>query len=174
MPRNFQSRLGAKMDKLKRKLIDNSISLSGNTLDFMRITSKFSKQGDLESRTIDEIGVIEVVMPPMIDVPMRRVKNDAGTLSLDSMDVHDLFPFDCYTLNKYNIDKDDLLIRVIQDPEVDRPYVMVLQVKDTMMTLGNQSPIWKTFKAVYYDNQLPAEILTIITQAQTRRVSLGW
>ena len=140
----------------------------------MRITANYTKQKDLISRTIEEIGVLEVVMPPMIDVPMRRVKNVDNSLSLDSLDPFELFPFECYTLNRYNIDKDDLLIRVIQDPEVDRPYVMILQVIDTLMTIGSQDPIWKKFKCVYYNQSLPAEILALVIEAQQRRVLLGW
>jgi len=174
MPRNIQSRLGSKLDRLKRKLIDNSISLAGNTLDFMRISAKYTKQGDLESRTIDDIGLIEVVMPPMIDIPMRRVINTEGTLSLDSLDPFNMFPFECYTLNKYNIDKDDLLIRVLKDPEVDRPYVMILQVLETFITIGTNYALWRKFNCAYYNNTLPQEILELVSDAQLRRTELGW
>jgi len=172
--RTFQSRIGAKLDKLKRKLIDNSISLTGNTLDFMRITHKKTYQGDIESRIVEEVGLIEVVMPPMTDIPMRRIRNENGDVAIDSMDATELFPFEVYTLNRHNMDRDDILFRVIQDPEVDRPYVMILQIKDTLMTLGSHSPLWKKFTATFYDQQLPQEILDLVIAAQNRRIELGW
>jgi hypothetical protein len=172
--RNFQSRLGSKMDKIKRKLFDNQISLTGNTLDFIRVTSRKSKQGDIESRIVEEVGVIECVMPPMIDIPMRRILSDDGVTTIDSFAATDSFPFEVYTLNKYNIDRDDILFRVIIDPDVDRSYCMVIQVKDTHMTLGSQSPLFKKFSAVYYDQKLPNEILNLVISAQAKREKLGW
>lgn len=174
MVRNFQSRLGSKLDKLKRKIFDNQISLAGNTLDFIRVSAVRSKQGDIESRTIEEVGVIECVLPTMIDIPMRRILSSDGVTTIDSFDATEIFPFEVYTLNKYNVDRDDLIFRVIQDPEVDRSYVMILQVKDTLMTIGSHSPLWKKFIAVYYDQTLPNEIIQMIASEQLKREKLGW
>ena len=172
--RAFQSRLGAKADKLRRKLFNNSVSLTGSVIDFIGIRLKKTKQGDIASRTIERVGILEVVFPPMVDIPMRRVINDAGNLYLNSLSVEEVKPIEVQVPSKYVLDQDDLLFWVLQDEDVDRPLVLALEVKDTKYTIGSHSTLWKKYICTIYDQQLPAEVLSLITDAQERRVILGW
>lgn len=178
MLRKYQTRLGSKLDKIRRKLTDNMISLSGNLLDFLKISTKRTKQGDILSRRIEDIDVIEVLLPPLKDIPMRRILLDSSTPLLEqfgtSLDLGELLPFEIYTQTKYNLDVDDLLIRVISDSQSDRLYCMVLQIKDTFTTVGSWSMIWRKYYASYYDQNLPSEVLELIIGAQNRRQILGW
>ena len=53
--------------------------------------------------------------------------------------------FEVYAPTECNLNEDDLLIRILYDksPNIDEPYVFVLQVKEVLGTFGYSSLLWK-------------------------------
>ena len=69
MYRDFQTRLQTKHDRIKQKLLDNSIELMAQITDCIRLRLNKNDEGDIISRTIIKMDVLGVVFPPLTDVP---------------------------------------------------------------------------------------------------------
>lgn len=172
--RTFQSRLAAKQNKIAQKLSDNAISLLGTATDVIKITSKKNNMGDLISRTVNDIDVIEIIFPGMVDVPMWRFTKDG--VSGSSHDIHsgDIQPFVLAAPLSSRVDQDDILIKFFEDPAGDNPFVLVLQIKDVLGTFGGRSIIYQKMNASYYDEQLEPEIWQWCIEIAERRNLLKW
>lgn len=177
MVRMFQSRLGRFQDPIRRKLTDNLISLNGLATDCLRIRLKQTKQGDIETRTVEEASVVPIIFPPLIDVPYRKLLPDAvtGTYKLETLPAAvELFPIQIQTPYTDKIYIGDLIFRVFLEPNVVNPYVMVLEVKEALGTFGVHSIIWSKFNCAFDANELPSEIIDAIVSFAERRQLLGW
>jgi hypothetical protein len=179
MERHFQSRLGKFHDKIRRKLIANKVSLTGQITDTIRVRLKKSKQGDIVSRVVDSVDVVPVVFPILKDVPYRRLpaegEKDPTKIQLESLwQVNDLFPIEIYTPDYDKIYIGDLIFRVIMEPDIEYPLVMVLEVQEALGTFGVRSMIYSKFQATYYNETLPDEILDYVSAAAKRRLHLQW
>lgn len=201
MVRTFQSRLGAFHDRLRRKLTDNSISLTGSAADCIRVHYKRTKEGDIETRVVEAADVISVVFPILQDVPYRRLYKDPGGLRIDTLPaVTELFPFQIMVPHNNNIYMDDLVFRILRDqpepdynnnldyrlhteqdmldgvhaPDIASPIIMVFQVKEPLGTFGAESMVWSKFNCTYSDEKLPTEMLETVVELANRRLALGW
>jgi hypothetical protein len=176
--RTWQSRLGSKLDKQKRRLIDNSIKMMGTTSDILRIRNILTKQLDIESRVIEATIVANVVFPPLINIPSRKlVLAPPGSNNLPSMDslfITDAFPIELIVPQGARIQRDDLIFRVLWDPNVEMANCLVLQAKDTLGTYGSNSLLWERLFCTYYDEVLPQPIIDIIIKTTNRRLALTW
>ena len=186
MNRSFQSRLGRFQDNIRRKLIDNQISLTGQASDTIRIRLKKSKQGDIQSRIVESADVVPVIFPPLVDVPFRRMtgdesnqqaegENDPLKIRLETApNVTELFPIEvmCTQVDKINLG--DLLFRVLLEPEWQYPLVMALEVTEPLGTFGTHSIIYAKYQCVYHNEQLPQEIIDYVAAIARRRLHLGW
>ena len=81
-----------------------------------------------------------------------------------------------YAPTECNLNEDDLLIRILYDksPNIDEPYVFVLQVKEVLGTFGYSSLLWKKCLTTFYDEALPPAILDTIQEAIEKREMLDW
>jgi hypothetical protein len=177
MTRTFQSRMGKYQDALRRKIIDNNISLSGQASDCIRIRIKRTRQGDIKSRVVEEADVISVIFPPIKDAPFRRMtlSKDVTKLEMETLPaVMDLFPIEIVSTQIDKIYKDDLIFRVLQEPDIPNPMVLALQVVEPKGTWGVRSMIYAKYDCTYYQEQLSQEILEIIAATTLRRTTLGW
>lgn len=187
MNRSFQSRLGKYQDNIRRKMLDNQISLTGQAADTIRVRLKMTKQLDIESRIVDSVDVIPVIFPPMIDVPYRRVNdedyyriNQDSTPDEDKMVIQvlpqmvELFPIEIMTTRADKVNTNDLIFRVIMEPDIAYPLAIALEIVDALGTFGIHSMIYSKFKAVYYNEVLPKEIMDYIAATAVRRLNLGW
>ena len=74
MYRDFQARLGVCHDNIKRKLLDNNIELLGVPTDCIRIKVKKNDEGDKISSKIEKADIVNIIFPPLVDVPYRYIK----------------------------------------------------------------------------------------------------
>ena len=178
MTRTFQARLGKYSDRLNRKIIDNQISLMGTPTDCIRVRTTRNKQGDIETRIVEEAEVLPFVFPPMKDVPLRRMVRDAGPgagWKMETLPAADeLFPIELITTHYSRVYIDDLIFRFILEPDTTHPLCLALTVVDPVATFGSQSVIYGKLRCTYYNQPLPQEILDSVAAMATRRGMLGW
>jgi len=172
--RTFQARLAAKLNKISQKLADNSISLMGTATDVIRLKSKKNNFGDIISRSLEDIDVVEIRFPALKEVPMWRF--DSNGVPQQSVDIHsgEYQPFKSIVPLQFKLDQDDILIKFFENPQGDKPLVLVLQVKDVLGTFGDRSIIYQQYNISYYDEQIETEIWEWVLKAAQRRGLLGW
>lgn len=173
----FQARMGSRLDIIKRKLVDNSIRLSSNPTDMIRVKSvRDARSGDLVSRTITTSEILPVILPQMENIPLRRfIAEDNKSIVIPSLySINDKAYFDLYCAQECHLDIDDLLFRIIKDPTSDIPYVMCLQVKDILSTISYGSILYSKYQVTFFDEELPRDIIDIIRKEGLKREELGW
>jgi hypothetical protein len=174
---SWQARLGAKLDPIKRKILDNQILLTSHPTDMLRIrTKRDERTHDVLSRTIISSEVLPVVLPIMKDVPLRRLQHEDGltTLSMSVMEHQEKNPFEAFCPLAGMLERDDLLFRILKDPYTDSPYFMVLQVKDELGTLAYSSLLYVKYKLSFYDEPLPGSVLDTLAEFAAKREELTW
>jgi hypothetical protein len=182
MVRSYQSRLGRFHDPIRKKLIDNSISLSGQVADCIKVRTKVTKQGDIASRIVEDVTVISAVFPPYADVPFRRLTRETGQGDSNTVQLKvttlpaamELFPIQIWTTQYDQIYLGDLIFRIFKDPTSDSPLVVVLQVKEPLGTFGVQNLIYAKYNCTYWDEELPQEMLDVVVATAERRLALQW
>lgn len=123
MVRTFQSRMGHFHDKLRRRLADNTISLTGQAADCIRIQNKRTRVGDIETRVVEAADVVSVIFPILKDVPYRRIHKSPSGIRIDTLPTAmELFPMQVMIPNNNKIYIGDLLFRVLRDPDDDTYY----------------------------------------------------
>lgn len=174
--RTFQARLAKKLNNISQKLSDNNFSRMGTATDVIRIKANKNNLGDLLSRDVQDLDVLEIRFPPLKDVPMWRFDAGSGIpqLSVNIHDQEEFKPFKAFAPLQYKIDQDDILIKFFENPAGDKPLVLVLQVKDILGTFGDRSIIYQQLNITYYDEQLEEEIWNWCLAAAERRGLLGW
>lgn len=176
--RSFQQRLAMKHDLMRRKLIDNTISLTGDATDCIRIKSIKNDEGDKTSRIIQDVDIISVIFPVLKDIPYRNLKKESNGYTITSLVSSAEKDFVTnYIINTphYNkIDVEDLIVRVLQDPEVNYPIVYALEVIENLGTFGGQMLIQHSFNTCLYNQELPQEIVDAIADVAVRRLHIGF
>lgn len=174
--RTFQSRLAAKQNQMAQKLSDNALSMLGTITDVIRVRVKKNHVGDVMSKIIDDIDVVEIMFPPLKDIPMWRFTNSGNTISAQAPDIHgdQIQPFICAAPVGAKVDQGDIIIKFFDNPQNDKPMVLVLQIKDVLGTFGQRSIIFQKLNISYYDEQLEPEIWQWCMDAATRRKILKW
>jgi len=86
----------------------------------------------------------------------------------------DLFPIEIMTTHGAHLLRDDLVFRVLIEPDLPDPLVLALQVQEPKGTWGVHSLIYSKFDCTFYNEILPQEILDIITSIAQRRMELTW
>lgn len=112
----------------------------------------------------------------MKDVPMRRlVKDDASSSIVATFSMlEDQKPFEAFCPISGQLQRDDLLFRIIKDPYADLPYIMVLQVKDELATFSYASLLYVKYMLSFYDEPLPQAVVSEIMNASEKREVLKW
>lgn len=176
--RTYQQRLAMIQDRYKRKLLDNLLEHEGDACDCIRIRTKKSDEGDIITRTIESADIVSVVFPPMKDIPYRRLgKTDNGymiTSIVKSGDEDFVQNYQIRTSHYEMIQKDDLIIRVLQDPEVKMPIIYALEVIESLGTFGGEMLIQQSFNTCLYNEKLDDETIQIIGQMAKRRLNIGF
>lgn len=174
---SFQARLGRKLDNINRKVIDNNLRLASHPTDMIRIKAiRDERSQDLISRRIEDNEILPIILPTMKDVPLRKLTREGlgDVLIPDFYPLQDSEVFDIYAPVEVQLDEDDLLIRLIYVPNVEDPWVICLQIKDNLATVGYNSVIWMHYRCTIYDEKLPDYIVDIIKDANEKREILGW
>ena len=177
--RSWQSRLISKLNTISQKLVDNAIENSGLLTDLIRIKATVSKQGDIQTRTIEGIDVISMIFPSITDLPFWRFINggvprpaEVTSESSTSGEKNELF--ECYVPLSISIDQHDLLLKYFDSGNQDVPWILILQVKDLLGTYGGRKLIWRKVHLTFYDEALPQPLLDFCTQMAQRRKILKW
>lgn len=175
---NFQARLGRKLDIINNRIIDNDIRITAHPTDMIRVEAvRDERSGDLISRVIKSTEVMPILLPKMVDIPLRhliRENRDVLVPSLYSISQEEYF--EVYAPVECDLNEDDLLIRILYDssPEVSDPYILVLQVKDILGTLGYSSILWKKCVCSLYDEVLPEKVVLTLKECIKKREILNW
>lgn len=177
--KTYQDRLAQKLDIKKRKLIDLAINHAGSATDAIRIRLTKNDEGDITSRIIEKADVIHVIFPPMIDIPYRRLSSKEGASyeiisPIAAADDESVKNYEIYTTHNSVLRPDDLIIRIMQDPEVDNPIIICLQVLEALGTFGGTMLIRHKYKTNLYNEKLPDEVINVIYEMVKRRIVLGY
>ncbi len=171
----WQARLGNKLDPIKRKVLDNQILLTSHPTDMLRIrTNRDERSHDIISRTIISSEILPIILPIMKDVPLRRMQHVDGKTILSLSPLEDDKAFEAYCPMQGQLERDDLLFRILKDPYSDSPYFMVLQVKDELGTLSYSSLLYVKYKLSFYDEPLPEAITNKLYEFAKKRGELSW
>lgn len=175
---SYQAKLGKKIDNITNKVLDNNIRLASHPTDMLRIeVERDERSHDIVSRTITNSEIMPVILPKMEDIPMRQFKREGTETMIPSLfSIAQEEYFEVYAPTECNLNEDDLLIRILYDksPNIDEPYIFVLQVKEVLGTFGYSSLLWKKCLTTFYDEALPPAILTTIQEAIEKRDLLNW
>lgn len=175
---SYQAKLGKKIDNITNKVLDNNIRLASHPTDMLRIeVERDERSHDIMSRTITNSEIMPIILPKMEDIPMRQFKREGTETMIPSLfSIAQEEYFEVYAPTECNLNEDDLLIRILYDksPNIDEPYVFVLQVKEVLGTFGYSSLLWKKCLTTFYDEALPPAILDTIQEAIEKREMLNW
>jgi hypothetical protein len=177
----LQSRLGQKQDNLRRKLIDNQLRLIGFISDGIRLRARKTFEGDSASWIVSAADVIQVVFPPLNEVPFRKIKKDRDSTSWQLTSLIGAFEDDmqqkAYTLQipyQFDIDVGDLIFRIFIDEAQQYPIILCLQVTELLGTIGAQKLIMQQCKSVIPTENFPQEIIDAIQQMAERRLKIRY
>jgi hypothetical protein len=177
----WQARLAAKLDPIKRKVVDNNLIHTGFPTEMLRIkTVRDPRTHDVLTRTVVSNEVLPITFPELKDMPIRRLgKDERDETIILSMDAqqdgsNSLKMIEAYCPLEAQLERDDLLIRIWQEPSVDLPYVTVLQVKDELATFTTNSILFMKYKLTMFDEQLPQTIINTVVDAARKRGNLKW
>lgn len=175
---SFQARLGKKLDRISVKILDNDIRLTSNPTDMLRIeVTRDERSSDLKRRTVKSVEVLPIILPVLKDIPLRHMLREETDILIPSMYmIANEEYFEIWAPIEVDLNEDDLLIRILNDssPEINDPYVMVLQVKEVLGTFGYASLVWKKCLCTFYDEALPSQIINVIKENIKKRELLGW
>lgn len=177
--RTYQQRLAMIQDRMKRKLLDNLLEHEGDATDCIRIRCTKNDEGDKITSTIQSADIVSVVFPPMKDIPYRRlIQTGENGYTITSLVTSGMEEFNTNyqikTPHYEMIQPNDLIIRVLQDPEVKMPIVYALEVIESLGTFGGEMLIQQSFNTCLYNEKLDPETLQIIGQMSKRRLNIGF
>lgn len=173
--RTWQSRLQANNNKIAQKLADNAIRNAGTITDLIRIRQDKNKMGDVISSFVDNIDIVEIMFPALTEIEMKRFSlTNTPPISANNAADEDKQPFECYAPIDTLVAQDDIILKFFQNPNSDLPWILPLQIKDSLGSFGGWSIQWIKLKATYYDEPIPTEVLNFCVQFATRRGILGW
>lgn len=188
MGRDFQSRLAMKHGIIQRKILDNQVSLAGNPTDCIRIQYKLNSEGDIESRIVSKADIVQIIWPPMKDIPLRRIhKEDSdgkinetlGSYYITSLtgiatedDTNNSEKFKLYFEHGADINQGDLIVRVFIDPDVECPIVLAVKVSELLGTFGHTMLLWESAICTLDVENIPPKLANVIGSMAERRLHI--
>lgn len=165
-----------KAEVMKRKLLDNTISLAGNPTDCIRLSFQKNEEGDIIYSNVKEATVDSIIFPPLTEIPFRRITKDGTqgykispvTLAEEEMNQS----FELVVPYASNIDVDDLIVRVFLDPANIAPTVLVLQVSELKGTFGQNMLLQTRVNCTLYAEDMRPEAVAVISEMAKRRLHL--
>jgi len=186
--RDFQSRLDIKHSIIKRKILNNQVELAGNTTDIIRLTVKRNDEGDIESRIVSKADVINVIIPNFKEVPIRKLKRNlpdghidetVGSYTITSLtgiasedDTNYSEAFKVYFPHNVDLNKEDYLIHVFLDPDVEDPIVIVLKVSELLGTFTHSMLLWESAICTLDVENIPPKLANVIGSMAERRLHI--
>jgi hypothetical protein len=152
-------------------LVDNSLSLSGASTDCIILTTELNAVQDVISMDIQNLGIIPIQFPPMLNVPVWRFVGGVAPVSANDTKEE---PIIAVAPVSINIDQGSYLLRFIENTLDTVPWVLILQVLDIQLDFGIRTPIKKNLVLGYYSTPLDPQVLDWVNKLARRRGILGW
>ena len=172
----LEASMGRRLDRIARRVTDNNIRLSSNPTDMIRISVKRDERSqDLVSREVSATEILPIMLPSMKDVPLRHFIRKGDEVQVPSLyTIEQQEYFEIYAPVEVKLEPEDLLFRLIYDSSADEPYVMCLQVKEQLATIGYSSINYLKYWVTFYDEPINKKIIKILKDANIKRDLLGW
>ena len=175
--RDFQNRLSMKLEPMKRKLLDNMVSLAGSATDCIRVTPITNDEGDLDYSDVKEATIDSIIFPPLPELPFRRIfKDEKVGYAISQVDLasDELLSqaFELVLPYESNINVGDLIIRVFLDPNNIGPTVLVLVVRELKGVFGANMLLKTRVNCTLFTEQLRPEALEVISEMAKRRLHI--
>ncbi len=110
---------------------------------------------------------IQIYLDIPENLPMQRLRTSVTSPVAETENIffYDILPVIAYTQFKDNVEKDDIIIKKIYaDTESSNPYLLVLQVAETIGNLKHGFVTWKKHNTAPYNFALPQEVQDIINK----------
>ena len=138
---------------------------------------KRNDEGDILSHIIEKADIVSVDFPMLKDIPYRKIRQNIGDdkyiyqiTSLVSMPQTE--DYEIRIPHKFDVDIDDIIIRVMLDPDVGAVSVLCLHILETLGTFGTQMLISTKYKCTIYSDPIPEKVLEVIKIMAKRRLNI--
>lgn len=161
----IQDKISNSQARLKRKLFDYKVFISGTRHQLIRLKTEQNKYGD---ETIDIISSDKVILYLDIpgDLPLSRLRSDIldpTQAQPENIFLFDILPVEGYSQFKDNVEKGDIFIKTIYFDNANK-YYLVLRVSEVVGAVVNNSLTWKKFQCAPYNMILPYEVQVILDE----------
>ena len=180
--RTLQSRLALTQDRIRRKVIDNAVSLVSTPVDCIRLVPRSHPvEGDPVSWICEKADVVSVAFPPLENVPVRKIRKDKETNLYQMTSLVSSFEdgeqskfFTCQSPIEHDVDVGDLLVRVMMDDNTETPTVFLLQVTELLGTFGGREIIQSKYNCTIPTVQIPQDVINTIIKMIKRRQRISF
>jgi hypothetical protein len=162
------------MNALYRKIFDRKLEYAGVLTDVIRVKIEKTTTLDIVSREVTGLDLVNIIMPRMENIPMRKITNESGE-TRNAIYAKGSEPFMFAAPIASNIDVDDIIVKLYDDVTADNiPWVTVFQVKDMLGSFGDRSIVYQRIQATFLDEALPQAVIDYVTSMASRREALEW
>ena len=175
----LQARLAITQDRLRRKILDNQLRLIGNATDCIKLKVNHSYDGDHISWDVMAANLIQVIFPPLRDVPFRRIKLKEGdtwelTSLVNEMDDGAQEHYIIQVPYRFSIDVGDLIFKVFLDEDQPMPIIIAIQVQELLGTFGGGKMIMQKCKCTIPTENFPQDVINSVKLMADRRIKVGF
>ena len=167
-----------KLEPVKRKVLDELVSLTGMATDCIRVKFKRNKDGDPIYSDIEKATVDSIIFPKIPEISFRRIyKDDKMGYKLSPVAMAEDGTEQNWTLvvpYESDIDIDDLIIKVYLDPNNIAPTVLTLIVSDLLGTVGENMLLKTRVQCTLFTENLAPETLAVVSEMAKRRLNIGF
>ncbi len=172
----WQSRLASKDNVISKKLLDNNILLTGYSSDVIYISEVLNAVNDPIKFNVDNIGVINMIFPPMKDIPLRRFIKTSGEYEYSQATnaKDEVEPFVVYAPIETIITQGSLVLRFFENPSSIEPLILPLSVAEIRGDFGARHLVLQKLNLVYSSTPIHPTIMEYLLQLAARRGLLKW
>ena len=188
---SFQGRLDKTLDRQKVKLRDNLVKLTGTPEDVIVLKTKRTQNGDTISKVVVDQKLLNMIFPPLKDVPVRRISTEfregyvlnsmvsahgGGSEKGQDKEQKDLTKIEVIIPLDSDLDIDDTVVRVFVQEKTKQSTVVILNVVEILSDFSTNSPL--TLKAILAISTEPVDLTKplykLITTLAKRRLEAGY
>lgn len=162
---SMQNKILQSSHKLRRKLYDEKLKRSGHENKLIRLSITTDDFGDYSDITVINNELVEVEVVGLQGIPINRFRSNLGQpLSLPTTGMHffDVLPIIVKAPWQVQLEKDDILIKKIQDDRDETKYLyLTLQVTDTTGTFDT-ALVAREYNTSFYTEELTQEVIDLI------------
>jgi hypothetical protein len=147
--------------KLKRKMFDYMVSLSGTDAKVILLKVAMNKYKDQEVTIVDHF-VTSMIIDIPGEIPIDRLRTNVLIPQAISKSVffYDILPIQLFTRFDDNLERGDIIIQKIMMD--NNEYFMVLEIAETLGNLLGRNIIYKKQNAAPCTQNLPKEVVQIM------------